>query len=74
MGALGTDGAIESAEIVLMRDELTSITKAIRLARKVHKISLQDFGNFFETRITSYRRAGVGVSQEQNSFSLDEDF
>jgi len=37
-------------------------------------ISLQDFGNFFETRITSYRRAGVGVSQEQNSFSLDEDF
>lgn len=37
-------------------------------------ISLQDFGNFFETRITSYRKAGVGVSKEQNTFSLDEDF
>lgn len=37
-------------------------------------ISLQDFGNFFETRITSYRKAGVGVSKEQNTFSLDESF
>ena len=37
-------------------------------------ISLQDFGNFFETRITAYRKAGVGVAKEQNEFSLDEDF
>lgn len=37
-------------------------------------ISLQDFGNFFETRITAYRKANVGVSQEQTQFSLDEDF
>lgn len=37
-------------------------------------ISLQDFGNFFETRITSYRKAGVGVSKEENTFSLEEDF
>jgi ribonucleoside-diphosphate reductase beta chain len=37
-------------------------------------ISLQDFGNFFETRITSYRKAGVGVPKEQNSFNIEEDF
>ena len=37
-------------------------------------ISLQDFGNFFETRITAYRKANVGTSKEQNEFALDEDF
>lgn len=37
-------------------------------------ISLQDFGNFFETRITAYRKANIGVEKEQTKFSLDEDF
>jgi ribonucleoside-diphosphate reductase beta chain len=37
-------------------------------------ISLQTFGNFFETRISSYRKANVGHSQNQNVFSLDEEF
>jgi len=43
MGAMGVDGAIESAEIVLMRDDLTKIAETIRLARKVEKVSIQDF-------------------------------
>jgi ribonucleoside-diphosphate reductase beta chain len=37
-------------------------------------ISLQTFGNFFETRISSYRKANVGNTREQNLFSLDEEF
>jgi ribonucleoside-diphosphate reductase beta chain len=37
-------------------------------------ISLQNFGNFFETRISSYRKANVGYTPKQNTFSLDEDF
>ncbi len=44
MGALGSDSAIESAEIVLMHDSLSSLPKVIQLARDVHTISLQDFG------------------------------
>lgn len=43
MGALGSDGAIESAEIVLMHDDLSAIPKIIKIARKVHKIAKQDF-------------------------------
>jgi Cu+-exporting ATPase len=43
MGAMGVDGAIESAEIVLMRDDLTKISETIRLARRVAKVSVQDF-------------------------------
>lgn len=37
-------------------------------------ISLQNFGNFFETRISSYRKANVGYTHEENTFSLEEDF
>lgn len=43
MGALGTDGAIESAEIVLMHDDLAAIPKIIKMARTVHQIAIQDF-------------------------------
>jgi ribonucleoside-diphosphate reductase beta chain len=37
-------------------------------------ISLQSFGNFFETRVSSYRKANVGVSKSETQFNLDEDF
>lgn len=37
-------------------------------------ISLQNFGNFFETRISSYRRANIGNDSSKNVFSLDDDF
>jgi heavy metal translocating P-type ATPase len=43
MGALGSDSAIESAEIVLMHDNLSAIPRTIQLARDVHNISIQDF-------------------------------
>jgi Cd2+/Zn2+-exporting ATPase len=43
MGAIGTDGAIESAEIVLMKDRLSSIPEVIALAKKTKKIAKQDF-------------------------------
>jgi Cd2+/Zn2+-exporting ATPase len=44
MGALGSDSAIESAEIVLMHDNLSAIPRTIQLARDVHNVSIQDFG------------------------------
>lgn len=37
-------------------------------------ISLQSFGNFFETKISSYRKANVGSSEQETKFSLEEDF
>lgn len=37
-------------------------------------ISLQNFGNFFETRISSYRKAGVGIEESENTFATDQDF
>lgn len=42
MGALGSDAAIESADIVLMDDKPTKIGLAIRIARKTMKIVKQN--------------------------------
>lgn len=42
MGALGSDAAIESADIVLMDDKPTKIGHAIRIARKTMKIVKQN--------------------------------
>ena len=38
MGAMGSDAAIEAADIVLMDDDLLKIAKAIRIARKCMRI------------------------------------
>lgn len=42
MGALGTDAAIEAADIVLMDDDLSKLTTAIKLSRFTRKIVLQN--------------------------------
>lgn len=43
MGAMGYDSAIESADIVLMRDDLSVLPEIIALARGTQRIAVQDF-------------------------------
>ena len=38
MGGLGSDAAIEAADIVLMNDNISNIPAAIKIARKTHRI------------------------------------
>ena len=40
----------------------------------MERISLEGKDNFFEKRVTSYAKSGVGKNQEEMSFSLDTDF
>lgn len=40
----------------------------------MERISLEGKDNFFEKRVTTYAKAGVGKKQEEMSFSLDADF
>jgi Cd2+/Zn2+-exporting ATPase len=42
MGGLGSDAAIEAADIVIMTDEPSKIVTAIRIARKTRKIVWQN--------------------------------
>ncbi|MEI7890968.1 MAG: cation-translocating P-type ATPase [bacterium] len=43
MGALGTDVAIEAADVALMKDDFSKVAEAIEMGRAVEKISRQDF-------------------------------
>jgi Cd2+/Zn2+-exporting ATPase len=38
MGGLGSDAAIETADIVIMTDAPSKVAEAIKIARKTHKI------------------------------------
>lgn len=40
----------------------------------MERISLEGKDNFFEKRVTSYAKSGVGVEQKNMTFSLDADF
>jgi heavy metal translocating P-type ATPase len=43
MGALGTDAAIEAADIALMKDDFSKVAQAFEMGVAVEKISKQDF-------------------------------
>ena len=42
MGALGSDVAIEAADIVIMNDEPSKLVKAIEISKKTHDIAMQN--------------------------------
>lgn len=42
MGAMGSDAAIEAADIVLMNDNIESLPLAVRISRKTHGIVMQN--------------------------------
>ncbi|MDP3092048.1 MAG: cation-translocating P-type ATPase [Nitrospira sp.] len=42
MGAVGTDAAIEAADVALMADDLSKVIEALRLGRKARQISAQN--------------------------------
>ncbi len=44
MGAAGTDAAMETADVVLMGDDLTRLPYAIALARRTRRVVLQSLG------------------------------
>ena len=43
MGALGSDAAIEAADVVLMDDDPLKISKAIRIAKKMYAYCLRKY-------------------------------
>jgi len=43
MGAIGTDAAIESADVVLMKDKLVNVLEMVKLSQRTMKIINQDF-------------------------------
>lgn len=62
MGAIGSDAAIEAADIVLMTDELSKICTGITIARKTHKIVYQNIIFALSVKIIVLILGALGVA------------
>ena len=62
MGGLGSDVAIETADVVLMTDEPLCVPKAIKKAKKVHKIVLQNIVGSIALKVLVLALIGFGFS------------
>ncbi|WP_444644048.1 heavy metal translocating P-type ATPase [Caproiciproducens sp. R1] len=62
MGALGSDAAIEAADVVLMTDEPSKIVSAIRVARKTRSIVWQNILFAMGVKVAVLILAAVGIA------------
>lgn len=62
MGAMGTDAAIEAADVVLMDDQPTKIAVAIRIARRTTRIVRQNIVFALAVKAIVLILAAIGVS------------
>lgn len=62
MGAMGSDAAIEAADIVLMDDKPSNIARAIRVARKTMRIVHQNIVFAIGVKLLILALAAVGVA------------
>ncbi len=62
MGALGSDAAIEAADVVLMDDKPSNIAKAIHLARKTMRIVWQNIVFALGVKIIILILAALGIA------------
>ncbi len=62
MGAMGSDAAIEAADVVLMDDKTSNIAKAIRIARKTMRIVWQNIVFALGVKVAILVLAAVGLA------------
>jgi len=62
MGALGSDAAIEAADVVLMDDDPMKISKAIKIARKCMRIVKENITFTLSVKIICLLLAAVGIA------------
>lgn len=62
MGALGSDAAIEAADVVLMDDDLLKISKAIRIARKCIRIVYENIYFAIGIKLLCLLLGAIGIA------------
>ena len=62
MGAMGSDAAIEAADVVLMDDQPSKIAKAVKIARRTLSISKQNIVFAIAVKIAILALAAVGLA------------
>ena len=62
MGGLGSDAAIEAADVVLMDDKPTKVALAVRIARRTRRIASQNVWFAIGVKVVVLALAGMGVA------------
>ncbi len=62
MGALGSEAAIETADVVLMNDDLKDIVNAISIAKRTNKIVWQNVALAFAVKLIVLLLGGFGLA------------
>lgn len=62
MGALGSDAAIEAADVVLMDDQPSKIAAAIRIARRTIRIAKENIGFAIGIKVLVLVLAALGIA------------
>lgn len=62
MGALGSDAAIEAADVVLMDDDPLKISKAIKIARRCMRIVKENITFTLTVKILCLILAAIGIA------------
>ncbi len=62
MGALGSDAAIEAADVVLMDDRVDGVPRAVRVANRTRQIVLQNIGLVLLVKAVFLTLGAVGIA------------
>lgn len=71
MGALGSDCAIDVADVVLMNDDPLSIVEAIKISKKVMRIVLQNIYGSILIKVLFLSLSAIGISNMWLSIFAD---
>ncbi len=61
MGAIGYDAAIESANIVLMRDDISTLPEIMKLSHYLHRVVIQDFWIWGSSNVVGLALVFMGI-------------
>ena len=62
MGAMGSDAAIEAADVVIMTDEPSKIVTAIKSSKKTMKIAMQNMALAFGIKVIALILSALGIT------------
>ncbi len=71
MGGIGSDAAIEAADVVLMHDDLSALPKAVFLARKTHRIVMENMIFSIGIKILVMILCAVGIANMWHAVFAD---
>lgn len=62
MGGIGSDSAIEAADVVIMTDELKKIVSSVKIARKTIKVAIQNMSIAFIIKVVALILSALGMA------------